>query len=219
MSPLPFPLPSGRRLLFLLIGFAALCMVGIAAGRLIGPTAGSAEVQALTSIAGIRSPALTVIAKTLSVLGSSLFLIPLVAVALVWLWRRRRYEQVTVLVTTTVGAIGMAEIIKAGAGRLRPEVVSHLTDASSPSFPSQHALQSLAIYGVLALTLGASRSGRWSLLAAASLLAAGVALSRLYLGVHYPSDVIGGLLLAAGWLAVTSHFAATETAPQPPTAQ
>jgi undecaprenyl-diphosphatase len=78
----------------------------------------------------------------------------------------------------------------------------HFSFPESPSFPSGHALTSAAVYGTLAFLVvraGRTRRMRRATLAGAGLLILGIGLSRLYLGVHYPSDVIAGYLAGFAW--------------------
>ena len=92
--------------------------------------------------------------------------------------------------------------LKAAFARARPDLVDHLVEVVSPSFPSGHALMSAAVYLTLAGLLGrrgvdapVRRSLFW--LAVALVLLIGI--SRVYLGVHWPSDVLGGWVLGALW--------------------
>jgi len=101
----------------------------------------------------------------------------------------------------------LAVIIKAAVRHPRP--TDALVDAHAASFPSGHTLSSAVVYGLLASLLLASRRPRWQRAAGAMLLVllvAGIGVSRLYLGVHWPSDVLGSLALALGCLGVALFF-------------
>jgi undecaprenyl-diphosphatase len=99
----------------------------------------------------------------------------------------------------------MNQVMKYTFERPRPSVVEWVTQVSSPSFPSGHAMGSLVVFASLALVITrltrtkGLRAFTWAL---AALLVAAVGASRLYLGVHYPSDVIAGYLAGTGWLGV-----------------
>jgi membrane-associated phospholipid phosphatase len=106
------------------------------------------------------------------------------------------------------GAGVSAWLAKALVARARPEFLTGFA-ASSPSFPSSHAVAALAGYGFLAYAFAhdARRTTRCLAALAAALLIALVAGSRIMLGLHHASDVIGGLLLAGSWLLAGLHGA------------
>ena len=97
-------------------------------------------------------------------------------------------------------------------GRARPQVGGMLVLVDSSSFPSAHSAQAVATYGALAYLAGRAaprwgqRVAAWT---AATLIVLLVGFSRLYLGVHWLSDVLGGFALGAGWLAVVITASAT----------
>ncbi|MFB3825959.1 MAG: phosphatase PAP2 family protein [Bryobacteraceae bacterium] len=150
----------------------------------------------------LASPALTRVMRALTLLGSAPFLIAL-ALFLIARWRRQgRKRLIIVFLVTMLGAIALDAALKLVFHRPRPVPFFGLTAPASSSFPSGHALMSCCFYGVLA---GVMARGRWWPWAAAALLVAGIGLSRIYLGVHYPSDVIAGYAAAVVWvLAVRS---------------
>lgn len=133
------------------------------------------------------------------------------AVVLLLLALARRWEA-AYLITCAAGAGLWCTLLKLLFQRARPEAtLRYLVSApSSFSFPSGHAFGAAGVFGALVLIVFAVRAPlAWRI--AASLvgvsLMLGVAASRVYLGVHYPSDVIGGLLAATAWVAaVTSWF-------------
>ena len=87
-------------------------------------------------------------------------------------------------------------------GRERPEIVPHLMEAGGASFPSGHSFNAAVIYIAIALafaTFSARQSVRVTIIATAILLSLAIAWSRVWLGVHFPTDVIAGWLGGAGW--------------------
>jgi undecaprenyl-diphosphatase len=119
--------------------------------------------------------------------------------ALLFLKLRRQ----AVLFCATVITGWVAEyLIKVLVGRDRPVIVSHLMEAGGNSFPSGHSFNSALVYIAMALAFAAlsrRRVVRWTIIATAMLLTLLVALSRVWLGVHFPTDVIAGWLGGAGW--------------------
>lgn len=150
-----------------------------------------------------RTPLLTEAAKALSDVGST-GVVAVVAVATaVILWFRHRRQDAVLIVAVTAGAGLIVLLAKPIVGRVRPPEEFRLVVETNQSFPSGHAVASAAVIGVLAAVLVPSLHHRWErvlvrVLAAALVLAIG--LSRLYLGVHWTTDVVGGWLAGTGWL-------------------
>ena len=158
--------------------------------------------RVLAFITGHRAPWLTSLAKALTWLGSSIVLWPVVVIAGVGLWRWRRHWLPAVLPALALaGAWAGSLLIKGLVGRPRPPAADRLTVVHSWSYPSEHAAQALATWGMLALMLMAGRSARARMLlaAGAALIAFVVGLTRLYLGAHWMTDVLGGWALAGVW--------------------
>ncbi len=117
------------------------------------------------------------------------------------LFLRLRREAI-LLALTVAGAWLVESGIKALVGRARPEIVPHLTEAGGASFPSGHSFNSAVVYIAIALafaTLSARQSVRFTVIGIAIVLSLLIAWSRVWLGVHFPSDVIAGWLGGAGW--------------------
>jgi undecaprenyl-diphosphatase len=109
------------------------------------------------------------------------------------------------LVAAAAGAATLAATLKAVLSRPRPPVPGHLVATAGSAFPSGHATQAAACYGALAWVVARQlvRRGRRILVWSGAIVLVGlVGLSRVYLGVHWPSDVGGGWALGTGWLAV-----------------
>jgi undecaprenyl-diphosphatase len=120
-------------------------------------------------------------------------------VALLFLKLRR---EAVLLLATIVGAWLVEGAIKSAVGRPRPQIVPHLTEAGGASFPSGHSFNSAVVYIAIALafaTLSARQSVRLTIVGAAIVLSLVVAWTRVWLGVHFPSDVVAGWLGGAGW--------------------
>jgi len=144
-------------------------------------------------------PLLIAIAKLFTFLGEPVVLIGFGIVAAYSLWSRGqgRYG-IAVLLVTLVGR-GLAEVQKYSIMRFRPEDEVHLVPVSTPSFPSGHATSSMIVYLTLALVFARGR-WKWPAVAAALLLSFSIGLSRLMLGVHWTTDVIGGWAFGLLWV-------------------
>ena len=117
------------------------------------------------------------------------------------LFLRLRREAMLLGLTIASGWV-VNSAIKALVGRPRPELVSHLTEAGGSSFPSGHSFNSAVVYIAIALAFAAlspRQSVRATIVLAAMVLTGLIAFSRVWLGVHYPSDAIAGWLGGAGW--------------------
>lgn len=150
-----------------------------------------------------RTPWLSHVARAVTDLGSGWVVAPLVVVTVLALWHARRPREAIVVVAASVGTALAVSVLKHVVGRSRPPVAGRLADAGGAAFPSGHAAQAVAFWGALAWVAWRttrSRRTRALALAGAALIAALVGLSRLYLGVHWPSDVVSGWLVGLGWL-------------------
>lgn len=106
------------------------------------------------------------------------------------------------LAAATLSGAGVIFFLKNAFGRPRPDLVDHFVAAQSMSFPSGHAANSALVYltiAALASDVEPGRSARIYIMAVAMTLTILIGLSRLYLGVHWPSDVAAGWALGAGW--------------------
>jgi undecaprenyl-diphosphatase len=139
-------------------------------------------------------------ARDLTALGgfTVLTLVSLMTVAILLMQRRRL--QALIFGATVVVAQALAEAIKLIAGRPRPDIVAHFDQVYSSSFPSGHSTMAPVVYLTLAVILAAGeprRDVRVLLFACAVLVILAVGLSRVYLGVHWPTDVLAGWALGA----------------------
>ncbi|HET6877847.1 MAG TPA: phosphatase PAP2 family protein [Jatrophihabitans sp.] len=128
--------------------------------------------------------------------------VAVVAAVLLW-WRAGRRKLAVFVVVTIFGVLGLYDLVKVLVGRARPVVPVPLIVAHGASFPSGHAAMSFTGMALLVLLVGRrlhSTAAVAALAFGAALVAATVAFSRLALGAHFLSDVIGSWLLAATWL-------------------
>jgi undecaprenyl-diphosphatase len=152
-------------------------------------------------------PALRVSMEVVTFLGSSAWLVAVVTVSTIVLIVRRAVATAVGLVLCTGVGAALTTALKLIVDRPRPPFA--LVQATGLSFPSGHAMNSSIVYGAIVLLLGATVRPRRATEAqrVATVMIALIACSRLALGVHYLSDVVGGITLGAVWLALTNqHF-------------
>jgi undecaprenyl-diphosphatase len=145
---------------------------------------------------------LTKVMTDLTALGGVTVLTLIVTLVVVYLTLRRKFRTALFVAASILGGWGLSSVLKLGIARPRPEVVQHLVEVSDMSFPSGHAMLSAITY----LTLGAMLSRieerpslRLFFPLVAVVLTLIIGLSRIYLGVHYPTDVLGGWAAGTVW--------------------
>jgi undecaprenyl-diphosphatase len=211
-SPPPDPAASERLLSATLtaglLGAAGALMLFSWLGRdiLIGVTPGFDE-AVRARIHGIASPAVTQIMRALSTYGGPTSL-TIVGIVLALAFLYRHWHRGALLVVVTMAGAGLLDVLlKQTFGRTRPAAFFDYPVPPSHSFPSGHAFFAASFFGGLAVLVTGRVTGRW--LRALVWVAAGVlilliGLSRVYLGVHYPSDVLAGYAAATVWVAAVA---------------
>lgn len=127
-----------------------------------------------------------------------------------FLFIARRGATALFVVFAIAGGAILSTVLKSLFNRPRPDIVAHLVDVHSTSFPSGHAMNSAIVYLTLGAVLARTqqvRALRIYLLLAAITLALIIGASRVYLGVHWPSDVLAGWIVGATWATLCSLFA------------
>jgi undecaprenyl-diphosphatase len=129
-----------------------------------------------------------------------------VVIAGYWLLVGRRRAAV-LLVAVLIGALVTNDLLKLAFDRPRPDAILQSARVFSSDFPSGHATLSSAAYFSAALLSGSPAIGvaRWFLLCLAALVVLGIGFSRLYLGLHYPSDVVAGWCVGGAWVLALSR--------------
>ena len=135
-------------------------------------------------------------------LGSTAALTSIAVSTIVGTLMLRRYRLAAVMLIASIGSSTLTALMKTMIDRPRPFTNGEIIFASDSSFPSGHTLDSMAVYGALVFIVGClldSRRARLGVWAIGAMLAIGIGASRVYLGVHWASDV------AAGWMLGLSH--------------
>ncbi len=144
-------------------------------------------------------------ARDVSALGSAVALILMTLLVVGYLLMRRAYLWSLLVAVATLGGYGLSGLMKALFGRTRPEVVPHLSHVTSGSFPSGHSMLASVVYltlGALLAQVATRRREKIYFIHAAFLLSGIVGVSRVLLGVHYPTDVLAGWAAGTVWALV-----------------
>lgn len=200
-----------RGLLFWLAALAGLLMVGgfalladeVAEGETLGF---DQAVLALLRAPGnltdpLGPPWLEEAARDITALGSFTVLVPLVAVVAIYLMLTNRARTGWFLVAASASGALISTLMKQLFDRPRPDVTA-ITRVFTSSFPSGHAMASAVVFLTIGTMLASAthrKRERWFFLVVAVVFTLVVGASRVYLGVHYPTDVAAGWLIGAGW--------------------
>lgn len=167
-----------------------------------------------------RTPALTGLMYVISSLGKTLVLGALATCAAAWLAARRQLAHAALVAAAALGAFVFIPLSKHVFARERPPVADRLTVETSWAYPSGHSFGSAAVLGAL-LVVTIARPARPAVRAlvatAVTVLIVAIGVSRVYLGVHWPSDVLAGWLAGGLWLSLcvvlTSRLPGSNTGP------
>jgi len=201
--------PKGERLLPLLC-LALLLAIWLFAGVLEDLITFDPLVQADQAIyhwlQSLRSPWGDQFFVALTELGDALVLFPLAVTVLAVLLLHRRFREVGYWLAAIGGGVGLVQLFKWTLHRPRP--IDIYVGVSSWGFPSGHSTMSVVFYGFLALLLARSfpPRWRWTPFGAAIGVSLLIALSRIYLGAHWFSDVVGGMALGWSWVILLGIF-------------
>ena len=188
----------------LVLSVAAVSIFALIASAVHSGATQGFDDNVLRWLSARRSPLLDEIMLEITALGTGLVLLVLAAVASVFLWLTNHKWSVYVLLVGIVGGKLLNTLLKGIFERQRPSVVEWVTEVHSPSFPSGHAMSALVVYGSVAYLVGRlepTRRLKYVTWIVTAILVAGIGVSRMYLGVHYPSDVLAGFVAGLAWLA------------------
>jgi undecaprenyl-diphosphatase len=192
-----------------LLGGAGIAIAGTYAFSKIAGTVRSGRTQQFDDMvmhwmAAHQSKAVQAVMVEITSLGTGVVVGMIVLVAGMFLWLNQHRHSAILLIAATLGGIVLDNLLKIGFNRPRPKVFEWGTYALSSSFPSGHAMSSVIVYGTvayLAARLQQNLASRILTMMTAALMIAAICFSRLYLGVHYPSDVAAGLVIGLAWAA------------------
>jgi membrane-associated phospholipid phosphatase len=154
----------------------------------------------------LSSRALVIVLEAISFVGSPVWFYFLLGGAAIYLWFKKRRRLAVFIAVTGLGGGAVDTIAKVLVARPRPSLPHPVATAPANSFPSGHTMVSTIGYGILLLVFLPLVPRRWRipLVVAACLIVCVIGFSRLALGVHYITDVIGGFLLGLAWLAAST---------------
>jgi undecaprenyl-diphosphatase len=193
-------------------GYAALAIIclalfGMLTAAVMQGWTEAWDTRLMLALGAQRRPGLTVGMKLLSMLGSGLVEIPVAFLLIGALHVRGRKAQARWYAGAVLSGWALYALAKLAVRRHRPHVITHLMHGAGwYSYPSGHSMLAPLVFGLGAIawaTPWRSPATRVVALILATLLAVAIGVSRVYLGSHYPSDVIGGLLLGTGWSALS----------------
>ncbi len=191
----------------LALGLAIFVLLGWGVGELWISVVGSVDPNAVRDVAAQRTATLTDVARVITWAGSAYLLVPLALVVCLAFARAGLRREALAVALGLGGAMLISDWVKLLVSRPRPSV-EHLQAVIGSSFPSGHATQASAFWFSLVFVLpAAGASPKLTCVAGglALLIVLAVAASRVYLGVHYPSDVVAGMLLGTTWAAYVSR--------------
>lgn len=190
------------------LGFIlALAMVvafGVLADEVMEGATQAFDVAVLRWIGGVHSPTLDNVMLEITGLGNFAVVLVFVLTVSAFLWVTRHRYSVALLMLGGAGGIAVNTVLKLGFDRARPSVFTPVTHVATSSFPSGHAMMTTIVFGSVAVLVGRlepTRVMRVMTWIGCVLIILLVGLSRIYLGVHYPSDILGGYIAGIAWVA------------------
>ena len=192
-----------RAFFLLLVGLGALAVFGVLAHEVLGENENGFDNAVFTYLRNnVITPRLTRLMKAVTFLGSSTFLLPAyILLITVYLYKKERRRSIEILLVGSLGIL-LNYVLKMFYHRTRPDAPL-IRPLKSFSFPSGHAMSAFIFYGLLIYLISARPLHKGFKMVAVVFLviiALAVGFSRVYLRVHYPSDVIAGFCLGLGWL-------------------
>ena len=163
----------------------------------------------ISYVQGLEIPALTAIMKFFTFIGSGQAIVVIAIIVMFFLYKVLHHRSELLFFAIVISGAGIFNgMLKDLFQRARPDL-HRLIEIGGYSFPSGHAMSAMAVYGALAFLLWrhtSTRFGRSVLILFSAMMIFMIGISRVYLGVHYPSDIIGGYFASGFWLAVAIWF-------------
>lgn len=202
-------LSAGALGLLIMLGLAALVGIGYILGlalRELAESQSSPDRWIQTFVVTHREQWLTTMMQAVTLLGDSSFVIGVICiVGIVWSYLARSLQPLVLLVVTYLGARVIESTVKELSHRPRPPIEQAVDHFTHYAFPSGHAIYAITIYGMIAALLilvSRQRQKRLAIWVVATVIVGFVGSSRVYLGAHWLTDVMGGYILGVAWLII-----------------
>ncbi|HSN28186.1 MAG TPA: phosphatase PAP2 family protein [Kofleriaceae bacterium] len=202
------PRPTGRALALFGLAVVASLAFGVVAREIRVASVDQLDVRAEMAMhEHFDSKAGDVWALSASFVGSTVFLIPAIALVSVLALRRHKRAAVIVLVVNAIAVMVGDVLLKHVFARERPHLFDKLAIPKDYSFPSGHSMSAVGVWGVIAAVLVLLYpKHKLAIIAVAVPMILSIGLSRIYLGVHWPFDVLGGFLAGTPPLLASIHL-------------
>ncbi|MGE6376145.1 phosphatase PAP2 family protein [Peribacillus muralis] len=165
--------------------------------------------EVISVVQGWESPILTGIMKFFTYIGSTGSIIILSLFILIFLYKVLKHRvELVLFIAVMAGSPLLNAVVKLCFQRTRPDL-HRLIEIGGYSFPSGHAMNAMSLYGILTFLLWRHIKVKWGrmlLIVMSTLMIFTIGISRIYLGVHYPSDIIAGYLAGGFWIATSIWF-------------
>lgn len=190
----------------LMIGFLSLLGFSLMALLVTADKIVNFDRTIIGLVQGFEGTGVTQIMEFFTFIGSTPAVVVLCLLILFFLYKVLHHRaELFLFVTVVAGSPILNHFLKEIFQRARPDL-HRLIEISGYSFPSGHAMNAFTVYGILTFLLWRhifNRPGRWILILFSTIMIFTIGISRIYLGVHYPSDIIGGYLASGFWLTFT----------------
>lgn len=163
----------------------------------------------ITFVQGFENSALTIVMKIFTFIGdtNSVIVLSILVIIFLYVVLKHRVELI-LFIAAIIGSALLNQLLKYSFQRARPEL-HRLIEIDSYSFPSGHAMNAFTVYTIISFLLWRhipSRTGRTILIIISAIMIITIGISRIYLGVHYPSDIIAGYFASGCWLGLAIWF-------------
>ncbi len=175
--------------------FFTVCSIVLSAYVIAGKT-GAIDTALINFIQQDKSPVLQILMSILTDIGNEYFVVVIIFIAGLWLWTSKSYGYLEEFMLVSLVSYIVNILVKSLVHRQRPFSWLGVT-ASGYSFPSGHSIMTFVIAAELVLILRRLHLARWWVYSLAFIIVLAVGISRVYLGVHWPSDVAGGWLMGS----------------------